>query len=189
MPASAGEETLAADEGAEILRARARAASAIAGARAALENLEETIRGRVSALALAPGPVSAARSLRSLPRSLLPAVQAVPEVTPELTAQEILAVIGSYGIREASYGIVVPVTAPNPINQTGNVYDAGDVYDAWILNPSIDTKIDFDKMPSQNTPFISANTRMQFQIRKQKVWYLAQNPGTVGTMQLWLLRY
>lgn len=187
MPATAGQDALAADEGAEILRARSRAASAIAAARTALENLETAIRGRVSALA--PGAAPAAASVRALPRSRLPALQAVPEVTPELTAQEILAVIGTYGIRQASYGVVVPATAPNPINSTGNFYDARDVYDAWILNPSIDTKIDFDKMPSQNTPFIAANTFMQFQIRKQKVWYLAQNPGTVGVMQVWLLRY
>jgi hypothetical protein len=113
----------------------------------------------------------------------------VPPAPESLGTPGILANLARYGIKERSYDVVKPVVAPNEIDEVGNSYDAGAIYDAWLLSPSCDCKIDFDKAPEQNTPYVSANSRMQFQVRKQKVYYLANTPGQTGTLSIWLLAY
>jgi len=171
--------------GGQIAQVRARAASRVSALREDLAELENLLAGRpgVSALKKATAPRI------SVYRSLLADTLAVHSVGPGGSSADYLSSFESVGLRERSFDQVVPVTAPNPIDDTGNSYDAQAVYDAWILNPSIDTKFDFNKPPSQNTPYISANSRMQFQVRAQKVYYLSENPGVEGTLQIWLLKY
>jgi hypothetical protein len=164
---------------------RTRAAGRVSALINDLRELESALGG-----ALPARPAQTLRPRVSLYRSLLSQATVVPPVSADMSAEEILAGFGQYGLRERSFDDVVPVTAPQQIDQFGEWYDAGAVYDAWILNPSIDTKIDFNKPPSQNTPFISANSRMMFQVRKQKVYYLAEGvPVAPGTMQIWLLKF
>jgi hypothetical protein len=154
----------------------------------ALHDLEEAILGGPagkSASTSVPPP----RPRVMVNRGTDEVLSAVPPVDPSGSASALLAQFGKYGFRERSFDVVVPVTAPQPITNEGSWYDAGKVYDGWILNPSVDTAIDFDKAPNQNTPFISANSRMQFAVRKSRVYYLSVNPGITGTMQVWLLAY
>ena len=165
---------------------RAKAASRVAALRDDLAELESALGGR---LPLTKTAKATLQPRISLYRSLLGGVTSVPGVSADQGSPAILANMSKYGLRDRSFDTVVPVTAPNKIDQYGNSYDAGAVYDAWILNPSVDTKFDFNQPPSQNTPFISANSRMQFQVKKQKVFYLAQNPGAVGVLQIWLLKF
>lgn len=178
--------TAAQEELARIQAARQLLADRIAGIRADFATLEESLRGNVTRVA--PGVAAGASKIRAI-RQLGPVLPIVPAPAESTGTAGLLAQYGKYGFRERSFDVVVPVTAPNEINSTGSYYDAGNIYDAWILNPSVDTKISFTAPPSQNTPFISANSRMQFQVRAQKVWYLAQNAGTTGVMQIWLLAF
>ena len=171
---------------ARIQAVRAQLANRIAGVREDFESLEDLLRGTVPG-ASAAAPASRPRVMVN--RALSDVLAEVPAVSESQGVAGLLVQLLRLGLRERSFDVVVPVTAPNPINDSGNYYDAGSIYDAWILNPSIDTKIDFDKPPNQNTPFISANSRMQFQVRKSRVYYLSQNPGTTGTMQIWLLKF
>ena len=172
----------------EIQQIRARIAQGLANFRAELQSIESALIG---------GPGAAVPAVVERPRvsffgNAIAEAGKTPGVTSDQSVAQILATLGTYGLREASYSTVVPVTAPKPIDNNGEYYDAGEVFDAWILNPSVDTKFDFDKPPSQNTPFISANSRAQFQLRKQRVYYLPQNtlpPGTTGTLQIWLFKY
>lgn len=163
---------------------RKRIAAAVSTFRSDLLGIEQALLGKT---ATAPAKMESPRI--SLFRNAYTGVGAIPSVSEKDSTELILSVIAKYGLRETSYSKMVPVTAPNEIDDVGNYYDAKEVYDAWILNPSIDTKFDFDKPPSQNTPFVSANSRAQFQLRAQKVFYLAENPGTVGTLQIWLFKY
>ncbi len=163
---------------------QARTAARVAALRADLVDLENALRGRK----VAPTAPSETQGL-FLPSSLLEKVISVPALAPGATLEAILSHLSTYGIKDRPFDIIEPVTAPQPINDVGNMYDAGQVFDGWILNPSIDTKFSFTKMPSQNTPVISANSRMQIQVRAQRVWYLSQNSGTPGTLQLWLFRW
>jgi hypothetical protein len=173
-------------QGVQRLRqAEANLADRLAGVRAGFQELEQALRGGAASKPAANQTGSRVLVMRDLDE----AIAAVPEPKPETGTAGLLAEYGRSGFRERSFDVVVPVTAPDPIDSTGNYYDAKAVYDAWILNPSIDTRIDFKKPPSQNTPFISANSRMQFAVKKQKVYYLAANPGTTGVMQIWLLKY
>lgn len=171
-------------EFARVQQLRESAAGKVSALVTDLQNLEAALRGRTTST-----EVQQLAPRISLYRSALASVKAVPAVEGTMTVSDILSAFSQYGLRDRSFDTVVPVTAPNPINSTGTYYDAGAVFDAWILNPSIDTKIDFNGPPNQNTPFISANSRMQFQVRAQKVYYLSQNPGLVGTMQVWLLKF
>lgn len=170
---------------ANLRAARAQLADQVAAMRSGFASIEQALRGAAQQRTQAVGRPSG----RALISNLDALVADVPTPSTDLGSDGLLAQYGRTGFRERSFDTVVPVTAPNPINDTGNEYDAAGVYDAWILNPSIDAKIDFDKPPSQNTPFIAASTFMNFQVKKQKVYYLAQNPGTVGVMQIWLLRF
>ena len=171
---------------ARIQAARAQLADRVAGLRGDFETLEDLLRG--AAPGAAPGAI-ASRPRVMVNRALSEVLAAVPPVSESQGVAGLLVQLLRLGLRERSFDVVVPVTAPTPINDTGNDYDAGSLYDAWIVNPSIDTKIDFDKPPNQNTPFIAANTFMHFQVRKSKVYYLSQNPGTTGVMQVWLLKF
>lgn len=178
----------AAQELARIQAARLRLADTVGSLRGQFADIESELRGAVQrVITVGPGGTGGSRVLQL--RNLDAVLSSVPQPSAAQGSAAILAQYGKTGFRERSYDTVVPVTAPNEIDQNGNYYDAAGVYDAWILNPSIDTKIDFSKPPSQNTPFVSANSRMQFAVRAQKVYYLAQNPGTVGVMQIWLLKY
>jgi hypothetical protein len=160
-------------------------AGRIAGVRDDLDELAQALMGTGAGVAQAVEQ----RPRVTLYESRLSAALKIPRVTAADGTPAILENYGQIGFRDRSFDIVVPVTAPNPINDTGNSYDAGAVYDGWILNPSVDTKIDFDKPCSQNTPFISANSRMMFAVRKQKVYYLANLTGLKGVMQIWLFKF
>lgn len=170
----------------EIQAARRLLADRIAGIRDDFTALENSLRGgQLRSTVVAQGEKSPLRGIRRA----ADIASALPKPSESLGTAGLLSQYGQHGFRERSFDLVVPVTAPNVINDSGNSYDAGQFYDAWILNPSVDTKIDFTKAPNQNTPFITANSRMQFQLRAQKVWYLAQNAGNVGVMQIWLLKF
>lgn len=121
--------------------------------------------------------------------SLLEEIKGVPQPTAQEGTAQILVNLARFGLRERPFDYVQPVTAPNPIDFTGTSYDAGAVYDAWILNPSCDTRVDFNKPPSQNTPYVSAASRMQFAVRAQKFYYVAAEEGLTGTMQVWMFKY
>ena len=174
-----------APSGGQIAQVRSRAASRVSALRGDLLELENLLAGKLTSGVVAVKTVPRI----SVYRSLLSETLAVNPVGPGGSAADYLQSFETLGLRERSFDRMVPVTAPNPIDDTGNAYDAQAVYDAWILNPSIDTKFDFNGPPSQNTPSITANSRMQVQVRAQKVYYLAENPGTVGTLQIWLLKY
>jgi hypothetical protein len=173
-------------EAQRIAGLRTRAASRVQALRDDLDELAAALGGRLPATRAAAGAV---RPRISYYTSLLSDTLRVPAVSADQGTPAILEALAQYGLRERSFDKVVPVTAPQAINDSGSSYDAGAVYDAWILNPSVDCKFDFEKLPSQNTPFISANSRMQFQVRAQKVYYLGQNAGLVGTLQIWLLKF
>lgn len=171
---------------AEIQQVRQRAASRVRDLQRDLADLEAALLGGA-------GPIGG-RAERARPRlgfyhSRLSETLAVPQVTNGLATEQLLTLFGKIGLRDRSFDTVLPVTAPQPINDTGNYYDAGAIYDAWLLNPNIDTRIDFNKAPNQNTPSISANSRMQFQVRAQKVWYMSAVAGLTGTLQIWLLKF
>lgn len=168
----------------DLSAVQSRVAARVAALRADLADLENALRGAKPAATAA----SPAQGL-FLPSSLLEKVLSVPALAPGATLEGILTHLSTYGLKDRPFDIIEPVTAPQPINEVGNVYDAGQVFDGWILNPSVDTKFSFTKMPSQNTPFVSANSRMQVQVRAQRVWYLSQNAGVTGTLQLWLFRW
>ncbi|MBF6555573.1 MAG: hypothetical protein IVW52_05275 [Acidimicrobiales bacterium] len=170
---------------ARIAAIRAQLAGRVAGLREGFEELEDALRGALPPATAAPA--AAPRSRVLLNRGLEEVLGQLPPIPSSAT--DLLGYAARVGQRDRSFDIVVPVTAPEPINTTGGSYDAAAIYDAWILNPSVDTRIDFDKAPNQNTPFIAANLFMHFAVRKQKVYYLAVNPASVGTMQVWLLKY
>jgi hypothetical protein len=163
---------------------RSRVAARVAALRNDLADLENALRGVKPGIA----PTTPTQGL-FLPSSLLERTLSVPALSRTATLEGILSHLALYGVKDRPFDVIEPVTVPQPINQVGNVYDAGQIFDAWILNPSIDTKFSFTKMPSQNTPFITANSRMQVQVRAEKIWYLAQNAGQEGVLQLWLLRW
>jgi len=181
------DSVLTAQEAQRIQALRSRASQRVTALRDDLDELAAALKGAVPSVQKAVVPL---QSRISVYRSLLSETQAAPPtVSADQGSADILAAFAKYGLRDRSFDQVVPVTAPKPIDNVGESYDAGAVYDAWILNPSIDCKFDWDKVPSQNTPFISANSRMQFQVRKQKVYYLAQNPNSSGVLQIWLLKF
>lgn len=167
----------------------------VADLRSALAGRFENLSKEFSELAallgyrVAQSPLVSPTPRITVNTSFLEEIKGVPQPTPGEGVSQILVNLARFGLRERPYDFVQPVTAPNEINDTGNSYDAGAIYDAWILNPSVDTRIDFNKPPSTNTPYISAASRMQFAVRAQKVYYTAATAGQVGTMQIWLLKY
>ena len=62
-------------------------------------------------------------------------------------------------------------------------------YDAWIIIPSVDTRISFSGPPNQNTPFLGAGQAMNFNLRARKVYYIAALPSLTGTLSIWLAKY
>lgn len=116
-----------------------------------------------------------------------PAVQGPPPSTS--TTEELLAYIASTGLKTRPYDIMKPAIAPQAVNSTGGEYDAGEYYDAWIIIPSVDTRISFTGPPNQNTPFLGAGQAMNFNLRARKVYYIAALPSLTGTLSIWLAKY
>lgn len=105
------------------------------------------------------------------------------------TVADYFELFATVGMPQRSYNVLDAVIAPEPINDQGNKHDAGQVYDAWILIPTVDSRISFRGPTSQNTPAISAKWATNFQVRARTVWYSSAIPGEKGVMNIWLGRY
>lgn len=102
---------------------------------------------------------------------------------------ELLEELLTRGFKERSFDVSDEIVAPKPITDKGDRFDAGEIWDSWIVIPSIDARISFKGPPASNTPIVLANSTMNFQVRAQIVCYVAANVGETGQLNLFLARY
>jgi hypothetical protein len=123
-----------------------------------------------------------------IPKSTAPPTAAPPPPS-SATIEDLLNYIIANGLKSRSYDIMKPAIAPQQISSVGAEFDAGEIYDAWIIIPSVDTRISFSGPPNENTPFLGAGQAMNFNLRARKVYYLAALPTLTGTLSVWLAKY
>lgn len=167
--------------------------TAISGLRANIQALEQYLTGVVKPAAVVPSavkppsvPTQPVESLRILTS---PSQEAAPTVSPSASLQELLYQLLTQGLKQRAYDVVDAVIAPEPITSTGSQYDAGEYYDAWVIIPSVDTRISFTHQPDQNTPFVGAGQSVNFQVKARYIFYQAALPTLRGTLSLWLAKY
>jgi hypothetical protein len=124
------------------------------------------------------------------PGLVTPSLAPIPTPLAAETEQQLLYDLVRYGIKTRSYDLSTEVVAPTAISSTGNYYDAGRVWDSWIVTPSINAQISFSGPPNQNTPVINAGLNVVSQTRSRYIFYIAA-PGitTTGTLSIRLARY
>ena len=173
----------------ELEALRTRVADALTRFRTDLSAIEAQVRGVAARTASARrvAPAAARPGLLLLPS---PEQTAAPSPVPSGdTTLDILRILLRYGIEQRSYDIQDAIVAPDPITDKGNSFDAGEFWDHWIISPSIDSRISFRAQPTPNTPIITAGQTMNFQVRARTVYYVSANPGTSGSLNLWLAKY
>ena len=118
---------------------------------------------------------------------------APPPTTRPLSMQEMMLLMLTtlaQGVRLAVYTDHKFVVSPEPISFEGTSHDLGDVYNALILVPTIDTQIELDKPVEVNTPVIKAQTAFNVEaVKVRKIFYKGVTPGLIGEMNIWAFKY
>ncbi|MEM0232577.1 MAG: hypothetical protein QXL22_01000 [Candidatus Nezhaarchaeales archaeon] len=82
------------------------------------------------------------------------------------------------------------IIAPEEITYEGAMHDLGLDYNAAILVPSIDARIEINKPVGDNTPVILARTALNLDnMVIREIYYKGLTPGLVGTMSIWAFRW